>query len=90
MDSIHLQNQLEKLAQKLSVTLRYESIESEEVLFPGGLCRIKGEQVVIINSKAPSEEQLGALGRALMQFDLTGVYLRPAVRDFLEQMQVSR
>ena len=90
MDHTHLQGQLEELAHRLSLALRYECIDSEDSLFAGGLCRIRGERVVIINRRAPSADQLGALGRALVQFDLTDIYLRPAVREFLERMQASR
>ena len=86
MDERSLLGQLEKLAHELSISVRYEPIESEETFSPGGLCRIKGEHVIIINGRATMPEKIYALARALKRFDLSQVYLRPALREFLESL----
>jgi hypothetical protein len=49
----------------------------------GGLCRVKGENILIINSKATMRDKIQALVRAVKQFDLSQVYMRPALREFL-------
>jgi len=81
-----LLGQLEKLAHELSIPLRYEPITGEEVFTTGGLCRLKGEYVIIIETRAPTEEKIRALARALKHFDLSRVYLKPALREFLESL----
>ena len=79
---------LEELADKLSIPVRYEPIEDEETFSSGGLCRIKGKEVIIINSRATPKEKSRALGRALKDFDLSQVYLKPALREFLESLGI--
>jgi len=81
-----LLSQLEKLAYELSIPLRYEPLTGEEVFTTGGLCRIRGEYVIIVETRAPTEEKIRALARGLKHFDLSQVYLKPALREFLESL----
>jgi hypothetical protein len=89
LDERTLLGQLERLAQELSIPVRYEPITGEEVFTTGGLCRIKDEYVIIIETRAPAEEKIHALARALKYFDLSQIYLKPALREFLESLPVS-
>lgn len=50
----------------------------------GGLCLLKGEYVVIINSKATAKERIKTLVVAIKHFDLDQIYIRPALRELLE------
>lgn len=75
--------QLEELAERLGIKVRYEQIKKEGGFFPGGLCRVKGENLLILNSKAAPEDKIETLARALASFDLTQIYIRPALRDLL-------
>jgi hypothetical protein len=90
LDERRLLDQLEELAHDLSIPVRYEAITGEEVFTTGGLCRIKDEYVIIIESRAPTEEKVRALARALKHFDLSQVYLKPALREFLESLPEER
>ena len=78
--------QLEELADKLGVPVRYDKIkpEEDEIVISGGLCRVKGDLVIIINSKITTRNKIQALVEALKHFDLDGVYVRPALRELLE------
>ena len=76
--------QLEELAQALDVEVRYEPMRREGPTFPGGLCRLKGKYVLIIDSKAGTRDKIETLARAANRFDLSQVYLRPGVREFLD------
>jgi hypothetical protein len=53
---------------------------------PGGLCRIKGEYVLILNSTATIEDKIHTLAKAVNRFDLSRVYLRPGLREFLDKL----
>ena len=75
---------LEALAHSLNIEIRYESMDSETAFSSGGLCRIKDKQYIIVNAKAPTGEKVRILVRALRRFDLSQVYLRPAIRALLE------
>ena len=86
VDQNTLLGQLEEVAQSLGVEVRYEIIKKDGLYYTGGLCRIKGEYVVIIHSKAPSEDKIQTLAQALKRFDLSQVYLRPGLREFLDHI----
>ena len=74
-------DQLMALFESRDVTVRTESLDES----PGGLCRINGRHVLILNRHAPPEELLPVCARALGKLvDLEGVYLRPEVRARLE------
>jgi hypothetical protein len=78
-------NLLEELCQSLGIQVRYELIKKEGSFYPGGLCRVKGEQVIILNSSATTDDKIQALAKAVTSFDLDQVYLKPALREFLFQ-----
>jgi len=75
---------LETLAHTLEIQIRYEHLEGESALSSGGLCRIRNKDIIIVNSMATTEEKIQTLAKALRRFDLSKIYLKPALRDFLE------
>ena len=76
-------SQLEELAHSLGIEVRYEQIKKEGAFYVGGLCQLKGEDLLIVNSKATISDQIQALAESLKSFDLSQVYIRPALREFL-------
>jgi hypothetical protein len=85
MDDHTALSQLEGLAYMLGIPVRYEKIPEEDVANAGGLCRVKGECVIIVNSRAAVRDKIQTLAKALKNFDLHDVYVRPAVRELLER-----
>jgi len=83
LDEKIILGQLEELAQNLDIKIRYESIELEGSYYPGDLCRLKGENILIINSEAPLTDKIEIFARAVKQFDLDQIYIKPALREFL-------
>jgi hypothetical protein len=79
-----LLNQLEELADKLGIVVRDENINMDESSSTGGLCRIEGKYVLILNSKATVKEKNQVMIKALRQFDLNDIYLKPVIRELLE------
>jgi hypothetical protein len=88
MDEQFIIGQLEGLVERFGIQIRYEPMHQDEesVKIVGGMCRLKEEYVVIINSKATFAEKIRALGETLKHFDLDGVYILPAVRELLEKI----
>lgn len=84
MDAKTILGHLEAVAEQLGVEIRYEPMEDETALSPGGLCRIRDKQVIIVNSRAPARDQVGTLVKALRRLELNQIYLRPGIRDLLE------
>jgi len=86
MDENSILTQLEELAENLAIEVRYEPLKREGAFSPGGLCQLKGEYIVILNSRAPLTEKIQTLAHAVRQFDLSQVYIRPGLREYLEQI----
>ena len=77
--------QLEGLARALGITVRYEKITDDDPASMGGLCRLKGECVIIVHSGGSLRDKIQTLVKALRNFELDNVYLRPAIRELLEE-----
>ena len=90
MDNAGLLEHLEALAHTLGIPIRYERMEGETTFPSGGLCRIKGKHVIIVNESAATGEKVRTIADALRRFDLSEVYLKPALRDFLEKSSTSK
>lgn len=80
-----LLSQFEALADQLGVFVRDESINLEESFTTGGLCRIDGKYILILNSKATINEKIQVMIKSLHQFDLDDIYVKPVLRELLEQ-----
>ncbi len=90
MDEQVMLEQLEEVARGLEVEIRYETMRKEAGYIPGGLCRIRGVPLIIVNRKAPLSDKVQVVASAIKKFDLTGTYLRPGLRDFLERVEPGR
>jgi hypothetical protein len=52
--------------------------------FTGGICQLEGEAIIVLNRSQPLEQRMRVLLDALRERDVSGVYLKPAVRELLE------
>ncbi len=75
-----LLSELEELLERLSIPLRYEKGD-----FRGGLCKLNEQTYFIVNKKLSLDQKLQILKSDLRLLDLQQIYLRPALREFLEQ-----
>jgi hypothetical protein len=92
MDENTIIDRLEELIKTFGVHIRHEAIKQDEdsVNVVGGLCLLKGEYVLIINSKATIEDKIRALGMALKHFDHEKIYMLPVLRELLEGIPEQR
>ncbi len=92
MDENTIIEQLEELIKTFGVHIRHEAIKQDEdsVNVVGGLCLLKGEYVLIINSKATIEDKIRALGMALKHFDHEKIYMLPVLRELLDRIPEQR
>ncbi len=88
MDENTIIDQLEELIRSFGVQIRREPIKQDEDLVKvvGGLCLLRGEYVLIINSKTSTMERIWTLATALKHFDLDRIYLRPVLRELLDRI----
>jgi N-dimethylarginine dimethylaminohydrolase len=92
MDENTMINQLEELIKSFGIQIRCEAIKQDEDLVNvvGGLCLLRGEYVLIINSKATTMDRIKTLATALKHFDLDQIYLRPVLRELLDKTPEQR
>jgi hypothetical protein len=86
LDERSLLGQLEDLARGLGIEVRYEMLKREGASTQGGLCRLKGQYLLLVNSKAPNRDKIEALALAVNRFDLSQVFMKPGLRDFLARI----
>jgi hypothetical protein len=85
-------DQLEELAEKFGVHIRYEPMGQEEdsVKVTGGLCLLRGDYLLIIDSRAARRDKIKTLAAAVKQFDLDRIHIRPILRELLDKMPDQR
>jgi hypothetical protein len=79
MTQDQLLKELEELAEKSSIALRYEKGD-----FDGGFCVLKAERIIVINKRLVPQKRTSILAQALAEVGIEEVYLKPAVREFIE------
>ncbi len=72
-------SELEKLALRLGITVRFEPFNAKAAA-KGGLCRLRGEPLIVIDVTLPVMDKIGILSQALSAFDLEAIYVPPVVR----------
>jgi hypothetical protein len=85
MDSQEMLEELEALAEKLAIKVRYEKCRSR-----GGLCRVNNEPMIIVRKTLTVPERMEILAGALCDFPLDDTYLKPELRSYLEEVAASR
>lgn len=82
MQAIQLVSALEAVAARLGIAVRYEVMD--RALSPrqpgGGLCRLRGQPIILIDAELTPRERIAILAQALATFDLDRIYLPPLVR----------
>ena len=85
MDNAQLLQNLEDLADQLSVEIRYENLDGSL----GGLFRLRGRSCILLDRNLSVAERLKLVSRSLAKLHLDGVFIPPAVREILEQQATS-
>ena len=79
MENQELLTELESIASQLGIKLRYEKGD-----FEGGYCVLKSERIIVINKKLSPTLRLSVLARGISEIGLNNIYVKPALRDFIE------
>jgi hypothetical protein len=75
-----LLTEIEELLERVSIPVRQEKGD-----FKGGLCTFEDKTTFIINKRLTIDQKLRIAKSELKNLDLDGLYLRPQLRDFLEE-----
>ncbi|MEK6755633.1 MAG: hypothetical protein AABZ02_05715 [Bacteroidota bacterium] len=71
--------ELESLAANSGITVRYEKGD-----FEGGFCVLRAERLIVVNKKLPLSKKSSVLAQALAEIGIEEKYLKPAIREFIE------
>ncbi|NWF55326.1 MAG: hypothetical protein HXY45_11095 [Syntrophaceae bacterium] len=82
-DSLLLQN-LEGLAARLGIEVRYENLADDEVTIHSGGCKLPDRHLILIDRRQPPARCARILARELSRYDLENLYLLPRVREFIQ------
>jgi hypothetical protein len=79
MDTTAIIEELEEVAHRLGFEVRIEKGN-----FRGGRCIMGEEELIMLNKRHQPETQLVVIAEALRDAPLDTIYLKPAVREALE------
>jgi hypothetical protein len=85
LDDGTLLNQLEELAGKLGIEVRYGNIGLKDSNRMGGLCRVRGKYFLIMHSRLTVKEKIGVITITLKGFEIGDVYVIPVIRELLDK-----
>jgi len=86
VDANRLAALLEDVVRRLGIEIRYDRFERDALNIAsrggtrGGLCRIRGQHVVLMEEGLRAPDRVAILARALAHFDLESIYVAPVVR----------
>jgi hypothetical protein len=89
VDPARLVDELIGVARKLGIEVRVEHMRLP-THSSGGLCRLKGRQVLLLDSKSSVIDRAGALAEALAGFDFDAMELSDDTRTVLESARSRR
>lgn len=74
-----LLEELRDACQHVGYSLRFEKGD-----FEGGWCILKEKQLLVVNKRFSLDQKLSVIARALGELGIEEMYLKPAVRDFID------
>jgi len=80
MKTTTILEELEQAASQLGFVIR-----KEKGNFRGGVCSVDGEAIIMLNKRHIPDVQLVVLADSLREAPIDTIYLKPAVRDALEE-----
>jgi hypothetical protein len=78
-----LLDELLTVAKRLGIEVRVEPFRGG-IRSSGGLCRLRGRALVLIDQRLGAFDRSRALADALSELDVDGVYLTPQARRLIE------
>ncbi|OGU29413.1 MAG: hypothetical protein A2X67_10255 [Ignavibacteria bacterium GWA2_55_11] len=79
MSPEQLLRELEELASRSGIGIRFEKGD-----FDGGYCILKEERLIVVNKKLAPARKASVVAQAIAEVGVDEVYLKPAVREFIE------
>ena len=71
--------EFEIVANELGVRIRFEKGD-----FDGGYCLLREEHIIVVNKKLSPNRKASVIAQAFGELGIENVYIKPAVRLFIE------
>lgn len=81
---------LEALATRVGVSVRYEGLAQSGVSNSGGLCKVRGEYWLIVDKKSTPSERVAILLDALARFDTASLDVAPKIEELLASRRATK
>ncbi len=83
MNSEKLYSELNKIADKLNITVMEKSFRNTEIPVKSGLCKVKGEWRFIMDKKNSIGRKNKILAKCLAEFSVHNLEINPGVKKFI-------
>ena len=80
MNYLQMISELEELVRQQGIFIRYEKGD-----FEGGYCILKDKKILVVNKRLHDMRKASSLALALGEIGVDGVFVKPAVRNFIEE-----
>jgi hypothetical protein len=77
--------ELHELSQQIGYNVRYEKGD-----FEGGNCLLKEQRLILINKKLEVRKKINILSKNLSEIGIENVYIKPALRDIIEEELIKK
>ena len=76
--------ELQKLANRAGVVVRFEAFDAKSAK-RGGLCKVNGAPLVVVDARLTVLEKIGILSEALAALDVEAMFVPPVLRARIEK-----
>jgi hypothetical protein len=83
MNDEDILHNLESLAGRLSVEVKYMNLDDEDVKIQSGTCNLKGKEVIIIDRRLSAKEKGSILSLHLRKYNTDDIFIPPFIRERL-------
>jgi hypothetical protein len=79
---------LKNTAQKLSIEILFADLSDPEIPTQSGNCKIRGEDLIVVDKRLPAQRQIEVILSIFQQFDWDDVYVASWIRERLENSKL--
>ncbi len=80
---------LKDTARKLSIEILFADLSDPEVPTQSGYCKVRGEDLIVVDQRLPAQRQIEVILNIFQQFDWDDVYVASWIRERLENPELT-
>ena len=90
MDSVSRLEDLKGVTDRLSIDTITDSLFDSEITIQSGHCKVKGENIIIIDKLLSIEDQIETILHVINKFNLEMIYVPLWIREHLETKNTNK